>query len=437
MPSTFSTRQPKYRKHKSTGQAVCTLDGRDHYLGRHGTKASEDEYNRIISEWLANGRRLPAITAVTVAEVIKRYWPFVEQHYRKADGAQTSEVTGIRYSLRPLRHLYGTLPAAEFGPLKFKAVRLLLVDGYEHGKYGHQNPVCRRTVNHRMERIRRLFRWATENELIPPSVYHGLLAVRGLQRGRTEARESPPVRPVPEALVDAIRPFVSCTIRALIDLQLLTGARPGELTIMRGRDLDTTGRIWIYKPESHKTEHHGHQREIYLGPQAQLIVKPFLQTNLEAYLFSPQQAEAERFKIMRENRQSKVQPSQISRKKKNPKQKPGDVYGVTAYRRAITRACMQAFPLPLDLLPMAKKRGEKVAVYTARVNEADRGAVKKWYRDHHFHPHQLRHNAATNLRREYGVETARIILGHKNVLATQIYAEVDKIKAMKVIGEVG
>ena len=31
---------PKYRKHRASGQAVVTLDGRDRYLGPHGTNAS-------------------------------------------------------------------------------------------------------------------------------------------------------------------------------------------------------------------------------------------------------------------------------------------------------------------------------------------------------------------------------------------------------------
>jgi integrase len=330
MPITSSTRQPSYREHKASGQAVVTLNGKDIYLGRYGTKASHAEYDRLIAEWLANGRRLPASTVLTIAEVIKHFWPWVEMHYRKSDGSQTSEVSECRYSLRPLNHLYGTTPAPEFGPLKFKAVRQILIDGYEHPKYGRQKPLCRGVINHRMERVKRMFRWATENELVPPSVYHGLLAVRGLQRGRTKARETEPVRPVSNAFVSATRPFVSTPVEAIIDLQLLTGARPGEICIMRACDLDTSGRIWIYRPESHKTEHHGHRREIYLGPRAQVIVRPFLRTDLQAYLFSPKDAEAERLRLMREKRKTKVQPSQLNRKKKKPKKLLGDHYDVAA-----------------------------------------------------------------------------------------------------------
>jgi hypothetical protein len=59
MPNTSSTRTPSYRKHKGTGQAVVTLNGKDHYLGRHGTATSRDEYIRLVSEWMAGGRQLP------------------------------------------------------------------------------------------------------------------------------------------------------------------------------------------------------------------------------------------------------------------------------------------------------------------------------------------------------------------------------------------
>jgi site-specific recombinase XerD len=67
----------------------------------------------------------------------------------------------------------------------------------------------------------------------------------------------------------------------------------------------------------------------------------------------------------------------------------------------------------------------------------EKAAVCSWRREHRWHPHQLRHNTTTNLRREHGVELARIILGHANVLATQIYAEAGRVQAMSVISQVG
>jgi hypothetical protein len=137
-------RQPSCREHKGSGQAVVTIDGKDIYVERYGTKSSKAEYDRHIAEWLAGGRRLTAgDSALTVAEVIDRFWTWAEQHYRKPDGEQTSEIWQYRCTLQLLNHLYGTLPARDFGPLKVQAVRLLMVQAYTHPKYGEQTPCSR------------------------------------------------------------------------------------------------------------------------------------------------------------------------------------------------------------------------------------------------------------------------------------------------------
>src|SRR4051794_22389559 len=52
-------RVPSLTHHKASGQAVTRIDGKDHYLGKHGTPEAKAEYDRLIAEWLANGRRLP------------------------------------------------------------------------------------------------------------------------------------------------------------------------------------------------------------------------------------------------------------------------------------------------------------------------------------------------------------------------------------------
>jgi site-specific recombinase XerC len=52
-------------------------------------------------------------------------------------------------------------------------------------------------------------------------------------------------------------------------------------------------------------------------------------------------------------------------------------------------------------------------------------------------PNQLRHNAATRIRAEFGIEAARVILGHASVATSEIYAEADKDKAKQIIGKLG
>src|SRR5262245_16623826 len=127
MPRT--NRPPSYRLHKATGQAVVTLDGRDHYLGPHDTPESRAEYDRLIAEWLQHGRSLrrSAGPGPAVSEVILAYMKYADRYYVK-DGAPTSEPTNIKHSLKFLRGPYGHTPAADFGPLALKSVRRAMID---------------------------------------------------------------------------------------------------------------------------------------------------------------------------------------------------------------------------------------------------------------------------------------------------------------------
>jgi len=390
MPKT--TRPPAYRLYKRTGQAVVTLNGRTHYLGPHGTKVSRDAYDRLIAEWLVNGRWLPAASRngdLSVNELILAYWEYAEGYYRK-DGMPTSEIACIRESVRPLKRLYGSQPTCDFGPLALKACRRAMVDSGS----------SRGVVNSRVGRIKRMFKWAAENELVEPSVYHGLQAVSGLRRGRSEARETEPIKPVPDEHVDAIRANVSRQVWAMIELQRITGMRSGEVVIMRGCDLETTGKLWLYRPASHKTEHHGHTRSVELGRRAQRVLRPFLKADLEACLFSPADVVEEQKAEKRRRRQTKVQPSQKDRSKRKPTRLPRDRYTPDSYRRAITRAC-------------------------------DNAKVPSW------HPHQLRHTFATRVRKEFGLEVTRVLLGHTSPAVTAVYAEADRTLAASVVAKIG
>jgi hypothetical protein len=118
---------------------VVTLNGKDFYLGRFDTQDSKAAYDRLIAEWLSNGRRLPTTDSFTVAELIERFWAHAKVHYRRPDGTPTSEIHNYRSALRPLNHLYGATLAKDFGPLAFKAVRQLLVTGYDHLEFPTEN----------------------------------------------------------------------------------------------------------------------------------------------------------------------------------------------------------------------------------------------------------------------------------------------------------
>jgi integrase len=407
---------PSYRKHQQSGQGIVTLTDavtgqrKDKLLSKYGTKASRREYARVIARWEANGRRLLASAAgdITIVELIDRYWQHVETYYRHPDGTPTGEVQCFTYALRPLKYLHEETLAQDFGPSALKAVRELMIHGYRHPEFGAQRPACRTQINARVKRIRRMFRWAVENELVPAAVLHGLSAVAPLKRGRTEAKESAGVQPVARAVVEDTLPMLRPVLADMVRLQLETGMRPGELLVMRGCDLDMTGPVWLYRPAAHKTQHHGHERVVPIGPKGQMIVRRHLTADVQAYLFSPRKLMEERAATLRANRKSKVQPSQQDRRKKRPKKQPGAVYTVASYGRAIAEAIKRH--------NKAKPEAEHVP---------------------HWHPHQLRHLRALELKREVGLDVARAVLGHRSPVVTEMYATLDVGRAAEAMAKLG
>ncbi len=383
---------PKYRKHRASGQAIVTLAGKDFYLGPHGTAVSKREYDRLVHEWLAAGRS-PSFGAapdqLTMVELIAAYLRFAKPYYGEGN---RGELTNMKRPLRLLRELYGKTNPAEFGPQQFKAVREKLV----------AEALSRTYINAVMKRLCRFFRWAASEGHIPASTPQTLSMIPGLRRGRSGVRETSPVRPVDPADVEATLPFLSGVVAAMVRTQLHTGARPGEICSLRGCDIDRSNDVWEARLAEHKTAHHGQDRTIYFGPQAQAIILPFLEREADAFLFSPAEAMAE----VRQGR-SAARKTPLScgnrpgtKHAANPKRTPQQCYTTQSYGRAIARA--------------AKLAG-----------------VPRWS------PNQLRHWVATRVRRDYDLDAAKTLLGHSQVGTTQLYAEKDRRRAIEVAREIG
>lgn len=418
------------------------------------------EFDRLLAEYLQRGRRAepPAdpssleeqgqgsssSAGLSIAELISLYWDHAQRYYRSPEGEPTGELENIRHALRPLNYLYGSTPAEEFGPKRLKAIQQLLTVGYIHPEHGRHKPLCRSLINSRINLIRRMVKWGVSEELVSPGILHGLQAVSGLPKGRSAAREAKPILPVDEAIVGATLPFLPTSPRGMVRLQLLTGMRPGELCRLSIEQIDRAGPVWIYRPRKHKTRHHARERTVVIGPRAQSVLielvaircpccgaegrpprigsrdnarcgpctdhhdengiaGPFPRIEVQppdAPLFSPARDREESFIDKRAARKTKVQPSQVNRKRAKPKRVPGEVYVTSTYNKAIKRAAAAA-------------------------------GVQHW------HVNQLRHTRATAIRKAYGLEGAQVILGHSRADVTQIYAERDLSLAERIAREIG
>jgi integrase len=422
---------PSYRLHKQSGQAIVSLplgNGtyRDVLLGPHDTPESRREYARVIAEWECAGHlptSCPSATPdLTVDELILRYWRHVAAYYVTPEGKPGQEQDNIRLALRPLRRLYGAAPAAQVGPLALRTLQAELA-----------RSVSRRVVNSRINIVRRLFKWAASLELIPPGMYQALQAVPGLKKGRSRAQETPPVQPALDEHVDATLPLLPRPVRVMVELQRLTGCRPGEVMAMRAVDLNMTEPVWTYRPASHKNQHRGLDRVIFLGPRAQALVRPFLKGDLNAYLFSPR-AWVEELQARRAaERKTKPTPSELKRRQarlRRQVQRHAARYDRRAYRQAVVRACDQANALALKKLAEAMEKAGKSPAEIEKELGGKR-LVPRWS------PLRLRHTAATVVRAKYGIEAAKVILGHSRVETSQIYAERDLGKAAEIMAKIG
>lgn len=441
------TRPPAYRARKGYDQAIVTLRDsvtkrpRDYWLGSYGTPSSRELYVRLIAEWEANGRRLPTAPSSrkggeddpTVAELIAKYWSWAQSYY------SIGHLRALKPTLRVLRQFFGSLSACEFGPSRLRLLRDDLIRGDATGD-PPRRAWSRTGINMAVQRIRHVFRWAVGRELVPPAIYQTLCALEPLRRGRSAARETTRVEPVPDLLLNATCRYLSQPVRALVDLQLLTGARPGELLQLRPSDIeiDQKSKIWSYEPERHKNSFREQSRVIYFGPRAQEILRPFLHDRPRvAYMFSPRDAETERRESQHKLRKTPLSCGNRpgSNRKETTRRKPGERYTTASYNRAIRYACERAFPPPAPLAPLA---GESKEAWKQRLTPEQQLELREWRNAHNWHVHQLRHNAATSLRREFGLEAAQLTLGHASAQITDaVYAERDKAKVIEIMRRIG
>jgi hypothetical protein len=218
-----NNRVPSYSLHKASGQARIVIGGRSIYLGKYGSPESHEAYARAVTKFATEPADSPALKLhavpgddLSVNEVILRFLRHADTYYRWR-GERTKEYRSYVEALRLLREMYGSAPAVEFGP---KSLKLLQAASIEKGW-------CRRTINSRINRIRYCFKWAVSDEILPPSVYEALKTVPGLKLGRTAAVESKGNGPLPEAVIEAVLPFVAPQVAAMIQVQYHAAMRPG------------------------------------------------------------------------------------------------------------------------------------------------------------------------------------------------------------------
>ncbi|QEL17137.1 tyrosine-type recombinase/integrase [Limnoglobus roseus] len=371
-------RIPAYCLHKPTGQAYVALSEngkrRTIYLGVWGTPQSRRRYAEVIAslDGPASGGTIPkgsastpptplppSSTPPTGLSLADAYalWIAHARTYYPVRAGTTSQVENIERSWEPLLTLFPEARIETLTKKNYTAVREEMI----------RRGWARKTIQRRWNLILLGLRWLAGEESIPDAAVLTATLPR-LRPHRSAAPELPPIRPVPLVVVRATQEKLNPVLRSMVELQLLTGMRPGEVRELRKSDL-----VWAdglagegvpvaVQISHHKTAYRGRPRLVPLSPTAGRLV-------------------ADRLAI-------------------------GD------------SDCDWVFTLFRAL----KKKGTpyKRRIYGLSIHKAcDRAGVPRW------HPNQIRHWAATEVRKHRNLDAARALLGHSETATTEIYAEMD------------
>lgn len=393
-----SSRIPKLCRHKARRLGYITWLGREHYLGAWPDDCPEAPESVQLAYQAFLAERLAGIPAkgdcpqrLTVAELCASFLEELQRVKGRRD------FLWFRASVRPLVRFMGALEAEAVGPKKFKEFRNYLIQ--TPLKEATENtPAVPRTmagVNKVLNRTRRIWSWAVEQEFLPASCLAGIKTVAGVRQAKRQ------ILPVPDEDVRKTLDHLPPVLAAMVRLQRLTAMRPGELCGLTMAQIDRSDKAcWWYHPAKHKNAWRGRGRAVPLGIEAQKILLPFFRADPDRPLFSPADRVAQWREAQRAKRKTKVQPSQISRSKMAPKRQPGEAYTTASYGRAIAQAC-------------------------------DKAGVTRWA------PNQLRKAASDEILNRLDLDHARALLGHADAEITiRDYAVRDRAKARAAANQI-
>lgn len=283
---------PKYRHYRPKNLGFIEFRGKRFYFsGPFGSDASRQQYADFVrTNWAAPAGHPVTATpkpkhAATLVDLTEEFWNALEAKPRKAHPADRNY---YRRSITLLIQRHGSLPIADFGPRLFGDFLGWLADASHVRQYRGKSGQIVRTTSHRMTRatvnhirgcIRRLFKWGVQRELVNQSQVFALSCVPGLRAG--QGIDKPGRIPVPWAEVQKTLPHLSETTRAMVLIQWWTGCRSQDVCGLRPVDIDQSSSPWSWNPPSHKNSHRGQKLTIWIGPQAQEVLKPWLEKKKE------------------------------------------------------------------------------------------------------------------------------------------------------------
>lgn len=297
----------------------------------------------------------------------------------------------------------------DFGPLALDQVRNAMI----------LKKQARSTINKRINKIIKMYRWGVSREMFPVSILNSLSTLQPIGSNQPLVKEAKKVDPVEWNEVKKLLPYLSNTVKAMIEIHFLAGMRSDEVCRMSNENIEKPKgkNVWLYKLEKHKTDRFAGEKIICLGPKAIEILKPFIKLHPTGYLFRPEDT-LDQKKLRRLNGSKKKRPRDKLRKPR----RVNDRYSSGTYAGAIKNAFRM----------LASDSGYQAAKGRMKMNRTHAKNAGL----HYWHLHQLRHSRATITNNDLGTEASSAQLGH-SIKVNAVYSERNLRLAMEVAEKTG
>lgn len=368
---------PEYKKASKGNLARVWFNGGYIYLGVFKSPESLEQYRQFLESIEDSQKSAIPVHSVTretyiVAGLIADYFTFCKgeceegrvsrDHLRKIKGVCGLLLTRI-----------GEVPVTKFGPKLAEEIR----------RYWVSRKIAAATIKNYFSIIRLMFEWGVSQERVPVTVVAALKTLRPIRASPEGAKDANDREPAPRNDIRKTLKYLSNNLRAAVKILYLTGARPGELLKIKASDIDREQSPWVYRVKKHKTAGKGKFRTIFFGPACQKIITPLIDdAHPDRFLFSSEVTELDKQKQRRLSGKKLNWYDKSKSKIKTRVLQPH--YTPAGFRRAIIRKCKK----------------HSISVWT---------------------PYQLRHNAATRIKKLIDIVAAKAVLGHQSLVMTQNY----------------
>jgi len=424
---------PKILKQKrgngvyATVRATIAGKQKSFYLGRYGSPEAERKYRKFCASLMTDELLTTPEPAMSIAFLYHKFLNTIE-------GKNDSESTGLRRAIKYAVECFGDSLILDDFADDTRTIRiltefqqyLLSIANDERVEptgevYGDQSPKAgqpryRKTkkpwtytgINRMVKKWISVLRWGCRQGILPFAIFRVLDALKPLN-ARSGLPRSPEVQPAADDALKAVLPYMTPTIREMVQIQRGTGMRAKEVCDLLVGDIDKTGDCWFVRTDKHKTAAHLRYRYFAFSAEETALLRQRCAGKKDTdHVFSQRENFAEFWAQQRAQRKTHVQPVQQQRgeERQNKRlQRYHDFFSERSYAQSIRTAC---------------RRARKAGVDVADIN-----------------PKSIRHAAYTEYSDKYGVELASKNAGHTSPRMADVYDHSLRYAAQKLASERG